>query len=93
MKSPTRLKKMSDQSKRLERIEDKVDDVLRAVADVKTDQVEIKADLRYHIRRTDILESMAKRHEKLFYVLLAMMMAGGAEKLGVIHSIVKALGF
>lgn len=43
---------------------EKVDKIQADVAAVRVDQQEIKSDLRYHIKRTDLLEEMVKGLQK-----------------------------
>lgn len=48
----------------------KVDRIEDHVSAVRVDQAEIKSDLRYHIKRTDLLEAMVKELQKGVTVLL-----------------------
>lgn len=55
---------MADKSHLLVHILEKVDKIEEHVAAVRVDQAHIKDDLRYHIRRTDLLESDLKDVKK-----------------------------
>jgi regulator of replication initiation timing len=49
---------------RFNRIEDKLDGVSKEISEVNVHIAEIKKDLRYHIKRTDLLELEVKPIKK-----------------------------
>lgn len=49
---------------------EKVDKIHEDVVAVRVDQAEIKVDLRYHIKRTDLLETLVKELQKAVNILL-----------------------
>lgn len=51
---------MAKQEQLLVHILEKVDKLEEHVSYIRTDQAEMKADLRYHIKRTDLLEEHVK---------------------------------
>lgn len=69
---------MAKQEQLLVHILEKVDKLEEHVGCIRVDQAEIKADLKYHIRRTDLLEGRVDVLQKAINVLLIPVKAVAA---------------
>jgi hypothetical protein len=56
-------------------------DVKDAIFEIKESQIRMELDLKYHIKRTDILESMVKPLHKMYnfikYLIVLLTTLGG----------------
>lgn len=78
--------------KQLERVETKVDSVVESISNINVHVAEIKKDLKYHIKRTDILEAELKpikRHVALMQATFKLL--GMSVSLAVIVEAVVSL--
>ena len=73
-------------------LDDKVEDLRRKVDEVRESQLRMEADLKEHMRRTDILEQLHKDNESRIDLLEKPMEAREYMK-SVLIDITKFLGF
>jgi hypothetical protein len=66
------------------KLRDTLDKISQESADTRVDIVEIRKDLNYHIKRTDIVEERLAAHLKVvepiigFFKILALILVSGA---------------
>lgn len=57
------------------RTEEKFDKLMTDIADIKESQTHIRADLNYHIKRTDLLEGFMKSQIKVLLTIITAVLA------------------
>lgn len=70
----------------LHRIEAKVDKLDNRLDVMSESQVRMEADIKYHIKRTDELQNMVRKHDKL-YAITMFIVAATPIVLGIIVAV------
>lgn len=61
--------------KKLDKIENKLEDIDEKVDVIREVQIKMEADVRYRIKRTDELQNLVEKHDKMYYITMFIVAA------------------